>query len=295
MSPRRVLVTGPTGNVGREVVRVLLARGVAVRAGHHRPDSCRARLGDEVEVVHLDLRDPGSYAAAARGCDAAFLLRPPAISDTRSTLNRFIDVARAAGVGHLVFLSVAGAERNRFVPHHAVEEHLRALGPDHTLLRPGFFAQNFQDAYRRDVVEDDRVYVPVGRGRVAFVDLRDVAEVAAQALLEPAEHRGRAHTLTGPEAITFEHAAALLSDAIGRTVTYQPASVLGYVRHLRRRSLPWAQVLVQTALHVGLRFGHAAKVDPTLCSLLGRPGHTFGDYVRARASEWSRSSASLDR
>jgi uncharacterized protein YbjT (DUF2867 family) len=218
-----------------------------------------------------------------------FLLRPPAIADTKRTLVPFIDTAREQGVGHVVFLSVAGAEKNTFVPHHAVEAHLRARGHQYTLLRPGFFAQNLQDAYRRDIIEDDRLYVPAGRGRVAFVDLRDVAEVAALALCEPAAHHAKAYTLTGPEAIGFEHAAELLSGVLGRAIRYEPASVLGYVRHLRHRTLPWGQVAVQTLLHVGLRLGQAKAVDPTLASLLGRPGHTLREYVRDHAEVWKTS------
>lgn len=286
-----VLVTGPTGNTGREVVHALLERGVEVRAAHLRPDDVRARFGDAVQAARLDLRDPTSWAAAARGCTRMFLLRPPAISDTKRTLVPFIDVAREQGVGHVVFLSVAGAGENEIVPHHAVEAHLRARGPEHTILRPGFFAQNLQDAYRRDIVEDDRLYVPAGRGRAAFVDLRDVAEVAAMALREPAAHREQAYTLTGPEAIGFAEAAALLSKALGRTVKYEPASMLGYALHLRRRGLPWAQVVVQTILHVGLRLGQAQAVDPTLASLLGRPGRTLGEYVRDHAALWAAPSA----
>lgn len=287
--PDAILVTGPTGNAGREVVRVLLERGATVRAGHHHPDDVRARFGDAVAAVRLDLRDPATWAEAARGCSSMFLLRPPAIANTKETLVPFVDVAREQGVGHVVFLSVMGAGENKIVPHHAVEAHLQRRGPEHTILRPGFFAQNLQDAYRRDIVEDDRLYVPAGRGRAAFVDLRDVAEVAALALCEPAEHREQAYTLTGPEAIGFEQVAAHLSKALGRTVTYEPASVLGYARHLRRRGLPWGQVVVQTILHVGLRFGQAEAVDPTLASLLGRPGRTLGEYVRDHAALWAAS------
>lgn len=287
MTSEVVLVTGPTGNTGREVVHALLERGAAVRAGHHRPEDVRARLGGAVEPVRLDLRDPTTWAAATRGCSRMFLLRPPAISDTKRTLVPFIDVARAEGVSHVVFLSVAGAGENKIVPHHAVEAHLRARGPEHTILRPGFFAQNLQDAYRRDIVEDDRLYVPAGRGLAAFVDLRDVAEVAAMALCEPAAHREHAYTLTGPEAIGFDRVAALLSEVLGRAVRYEPASMLGYVLHLRRRALPWAQAVVQTILHVGLRLGQAETVDPTLASLLGRPGRTLGEYVRDHATLWA--------
>jgi uncharacterized protein YbjT (DUF2867 family) len=285
--PDVMLVTGPTGNAGREVVRALLERGARVRAGHHRPEEARARLGNAVEVVRLDLRDPATWAAAARGCSSMFLLRPPAIANTKQTLVPFVDVARAQGVGHVVFLSVMGAGENAIVPHHAVEAHLRARGPAHTLLRPGFFAQNLQDAYLRDIVEDDRLYVPSGRGRAAFVDLRDVGEAAALALCEPMAHREQAYTLTGPEAVDFDRAAVLLTEALGRRVRYEPASVLGYVRHLRRRGLPWAQAVVQTILHVGLRLGQAETVDPTLASLLSRPGRTLGEYVRDHAELWA--------
>ncbi|MEO5731027.1 MAG: NAD(P)H-binding protein, partial [Byssovorax sp.] len=173
----RVLVTGASGNVGREVVRALRARGVAVRAAASS-SAPREALGDDVETVKLDLRDPGTFAGAVQGCSALFLLRPPAIADTKRTLNPFIDAARAGGIGPVVFLSVAGAEKNKIVPHHAVEAHLIARGGDFTLLRPGFFAQNFGDAYRRDLAEDDRIFVPAGDGLVTFVDARDLGEVA---------------------------------------------------------------------------------------------------------------------
>jgi uncharacterized protein YbjT (DUF2867 family) len=200
-----------------------------------------------------------------------------------------VDAARAAGVGPVVFLSVAGAGTNKLVPHHDVEAHLIQRGGAYTLLRPGFFAQNLQDAYRRDLVEDDRLYVPAGRGRVTFVDGRDLAEVAATCLLDPDRHAGQAYTLTGPEPVTFEEAAALLTRALGRPIRYVPASIPGYLLHLRRRrGLPWAQAGVQTILHVGLRFGQAERVDPTLEGLLGRRPGTLARYIEDHAALWRR-------
>ena len=282
----RVLVTGATGNVGREVVRELRARGALVRVGG-RGAARKALDGDaSVEHVAFDFHDPSTFAPAADGCSAVFLIRPPAIADVRSTLNAFVDAARARGVEHVVFLSVAGAGKNKLVPHHAVEAHLAARVDGWTVLRPGFFAQNLGDAYRRDIVEDGRLYVPAGRGRVAFIDTRDIAQVAALALCDPARHTGKAYTLTGPEAVTFDDAAAILSRALGRSIRYAPASVAGYALHLRRRGLPAGQIAVQTILHVGLRFGQAEAVDPTLAALLGRPGGTLAEYVRDHAATW---------
>jgi len=243
-------------------------------------------FGSEVQAVPLDFRDPRTFEAAVVGCSELFLLRPPAISNTAQTLNPFIDVARARGVGHVVFLSVAGAGQNKIVPHHAVEVHLALRGADWTVLRPGFFAQNLEAAYLQDIREDDRLYVPAGRARVAFVDVRDVAEVAASALLEPSVHVGRAYTLTGAEALTFEAVAELLSNAIGRSIRYVPATALGYLWHLHRRGLPVAQALVQTLLHVGLRFGQAEDIDPTLESLLDRTPRTMRDYLYDLRATW---------
>lgn len=284
---KTVLVTGATGNVGREVVRALLSHDLRPRAAERDPARARAVFGAEVEAVALDFRDRRTFSCA-EGADALFLLRPPAISDVDATLLPFIDEAKRRGVRHIVFLSVAGAEKNTLVPHHAVERHL-VEGTGWTILRPGFFAQNFGDAYRRDIVEDARIYVPAGRGRVAFIDVRDIAEVAALVFASPAEHEARAHTLTGGEAIDFAFAASVLGDALGQTIRYEPASIVGYVLHLRSRGMPWAQVAVQTILHTGLRLGQAEKVDPTLERLLERKPRSFVEYVRDNVALWRES------
>lgn len=238
------------------------------------------------DVVEFNFLDAATYGPAVAGCNTVFLLRPPAISNTGDTLNRFIDVARAAGVDHIVFVSVVGAGSNPLVPHHAVEHHLRHGPPGWTILRPGFFAQNLESTYRRDIQNDDRIYVPAGRGKVAFIDTRDLANVAVQALLDPLRHAGQAYTLTGPVALSFAEVADLLSSELKRTVRYTPASTMGYIRHLLDAGTPLIQALVQSALHVGLRFGQAERVDPTLGRLMDRPALTMAQYVHDRRTLW---------
>lgn len=277
-----MLVTGASGNAGREVVAALSRRGIAVRRA--------ARAGGDAsapDAVPFDFEDRGTWGAALAGASGVFLMRPPALTDMRETLVPFARAAREAGAGPIVFLSVAGAERSRWVPHRAVEDAL-AGDPSATILRPGLFAQNLQDAYRRDIVEDDRLILPAGRARVAFVDLRDVGEVAAMALGDPRAHGGRAWTLTGRLAARFSAVAEALTRALGGPIAYRAVSPPAYMRHLRRRGLGWGAVAILTALHVGLRLGQARDVDPTLASLLGRPPRSVFDYVRDHADLWRR-------
>ncbi len=282
----RVLVTAALGNVGSEVARECTERGLTVRAAGLSEAELKAGF-PALESVRFDFLDRATWAGALAGCDLVFLLRPPPLGDMDATLNPFVDAAYAAGTRHIVFLSVLGADRMKWVPHHKVELHLASTGKDWTVLRPGFFAQNLKDAYRRDIVEDARLYVPAADGRVAFLDVRDAAEIASLIFLEPNAYRQKALTLTGPEAITFARVAELLSSTLGKTIRYEPASVLGYIWHLyskRKQSL--MQVIVQTVLHVGLRRGDAEAVEATVENLLGRPARAVADYVTHDAEIW---------
>lgn len=275
-----IFVTGASGNVGSAVVDYLRSHQIPVRIGSRSPSP---------ETVLFNFLDPNTFESAIQGCDSLFLLRPPAIANTKDTLNRLIDVARSQNVGHIVFVSVAGAGDNPAVPHYATEQYLRQGSNDWTILRPGFFAQNLESAYRQDILKDDRIFLPAGAGRVAFIDTRDIGEVAAKILIAPTAHQAQIYTLTGSEAITFYDVATTLSEELGRTIAYNPASVPGYVIHLLRRKLPLAQILIQTILHVGLRFGQAETVDQTLPQLLEHPSRSMRDYIRDRRTLWLKS------
>ncbi len=281
-----VVVVGASGNVGSAVVRSLAAADIPVRAGGTNVHKLQERYPG-VPAARLDFADPRSFASALEGASGLFLLRPPPISRVGPTLNALLDEADKAGLAHVVFSSVAGADSNRIVPHHRVETHLARSTLSWTILRPGFFAQNVADAYRTDIVEQNRIQLPAGAGRAAFIDVRDIGDVAAVIFADPRAHRGVGYLLTGPQALDFDEVAGLLSAELGRTIRYEPVSVMTYLRHLRQQGLPLAQVMVQTVLHAGLRHGQAELVDLTLPRLLGRPARTFPAYLHDVRSTWA--------
>ena len=159
---------------------------------------------------------------------------------------------------------------------------------DHT----GVFTQNFGGAYREDIYENNRIYLPAGSARVTFIDARDIATFAVAALTNPGEFCGKAYKLTGPEALSFSEVAVILTNILGREIIYQPASILGYLWHLLARGMPITQAIVQTILHVGLRFGQAEIADDSLERLLRRKPYSVKDYARDHKELWNRSSSS---
>ncbi len=281
----RVVVTGALGNVGSGVIAALSQRGTDdIRVADINRPALADRFPD-LESVTLDYNDPSGFAPVVEGAERVFLIRPPAISRVGNTVNRFIDVAKTGGVRHVVFSSVAGAESNRIVPHHRIEKHLIASGMAWTMLRPGFFAQNIATAYRQDIVDDNRIFVPGGDGRVAFIDAQDIGDVAAVCLTENGhEHQG--YHLTGPAAVTFQEVADMLTSKLGRAIRYEPAPIVGYFRHLRRQGLVVPHAVVQTLLHTGLRRGDAEPITSTVERILGRPARTLDQYLDASLHLW---------
>lgn len=279
-----VAVTGATGNVGVEVVRRLQAEGLAVRALVVDPEAARERLGVDVDPVRFVFGDASTYEAAFAGVHALFLMRPPQIADVARRIHPAIDAARAAGVRKIAFLSLQGVERNPVVPHHRIERHLRGSGVPTVYLRPSFFMQNLSTTHR-DEIRGGCLVVPAGRGRTSFVDVRDVAEVAAKVLLEDG-HEGRAYELTGRDALDYAQVAAVLSDVVGRRIVYADPSPLAFWRHARSAGHPVPYVLIMLALYSVARFGLAARVAPDLERLLGRPAIDVCTFAEDHADVW---------
>jgi uncharacterized protein YbjT (DUF2867 family) len=282
-----VLVTGATGNVGRQVVRLLLAAGEPVRAAARSRSAVVEAFGDTVEAVALDFTDPGTWDAAYIGVRRMFLLRPPHLARPRTQMVPSLERAGAVGVEHMVLLSLQGAERNPVVPHAALERWLRRSGLSWTFVRASFFMQNLTTVHVTDIRDRDQIVVPAGGGATAFVDAHDVAAVAAAAVLDPAEHRDRAWTPTGPQALTYAEVAASLSRALGRPITYTRPGVLTYARHAQTvLGMPTGMVLVTTAIYTAARLGRADGLTNDVSTVLGRPPVSFDEFAHRERSAW---------
>lgn len=292
-----MLVTGPTGNVGAEVVRLLRDEGVPFRAAAHDPEKARAwHDAPDLPVVRLDYDDRSTWPAVLDGVGPLFLLFPlPTPKAVNTRIVPFVDAAVAAGCSHIVYLSVFGGDSAKVIPHYPVERHIEATGVPYTILRCSYFMQNlcrWVSTHGVDIMDRGELFIPGGRGRITFLDSRDAATVAVDALRHGDRHTDRAYALTGPERLDFAQVARVLTEELGRPVRYTRPSLPRFWWRLRRRGVGVDTLAFMSVVYGLTRLGRNEPVTDELPALLGRPPRTLRDFAadyrpRFEARAWT--------
>lgn len=276
MVTETVLVTGATGTVGSRVAARLRERGAAVRVASRRPDPVRE---PGVERLPFDFLDPRTHGAAFDCVRTMFLVRPPALARV-SDLEPALRAGIAAGLRDVVFLSVQGAERLPVLPHARIEAWLRDSPLSWTFLRPSFFDQNLITVHGPAIRRFSELVMPAGRGRTAFIDADDLAEIAAAVLVDPGPHAGMAYTLTGSEALTYGEVAGIMTAVLGRTIRYRQPGLARYlVRARRDLGLSTGMTIATSVVYTTARLGIAGHLSDEGAVLLGRSLGTMTRFV----------------
>lgn len=207
---RKVLVTGGKGKTGRRLAARLAASGVAYGIGTRSPEGAKE--------VRFDWADRSS-ASAFNGCDAVYLVAPTDRTDHLAVMKPLLQEAIDRGVRRFVLLSSSLLEPGGPMMG-AVHDWLARNTSDWAVLRPSWFMQNFSEGpHAATIREEGTLYTATGTGRVGFIDAGDIAE-AARAILTAATPLNADVVLTGPEALSYDDAAVILSTVIGRTVRH---------------------------------------------------------------------------
>ncbi|CAL9583322.1 NAD(P)H azoreductase [Actinosynnema sp. ALI-1.44] len=256
------LVLGATGKTGR---RVAAALGSA------------ARPASRSSALRFDWSDSSTWAPALAGVSAVYLV-PPANNLDSAEVEAFVPVAVAAGVRRIVLLSARGID-----PADRREAAVRESTVDWTILRPAWFQQNFSEDFLFPMVRAGEVTLPMGAGGNPFIDARDIADVAVAALTSDA-HAGRVYELSGPEAISFPDAVALVAEASGREVKAVDVPEEPFTGALVEAGFSPEYATVLTASLAAIRDGHDAHLSTGVQDALGREPRRFEDYVKATAA-----------
>lgn len=280
-----ILITGATGNVGGEIVKVFARENRLVVATVSDLAKTRGRFPESIELRELDFKKAETFQTALRNIRQVFLMLPPGLGSVRQTIFPFIKSCQNARVEQIVLLSVQGAERAAILPHRKVEREILRLQIPHTFLRPSYFNQNFLVTHRDEIKFRNEIFVPAGRGRTSFVDVRDVAEVAFKAFFD-SHYLNKEYELTGTEALNYYEIADIFSGVLGKQVKYTNPSLIRFIwRGWReRRNLPF--VLIMAMLYTSARFGRAAHLTNDLEVLLARLPISFEQFVADYAETW---------
>ncbi|MBK0404543.1 SDR family oxidoreductase [Adhaeribacter sp. BT258] len=277
-----ILITGATGTVGNQVVNKLSNLNVKVRAGVHSIIKGENLKYPNVELCEIEFRKPESLKAAFTGVDRVFMITP--MTDDQVEIGKLlIDAAKAAGVKHVVKLSAAGAEAENGIQlgrwHREVERYLEESGLNYTILRPASFMQNFVNFYGDSIRKANKIYLPLGHGKVSFIDARDIANVAGRVLTSD-NFRNEALYITGPEALTGEEIAQSISEATGRQIEFVDVPEDAARQEMQQMNMPEWMVNALMELHQVCKAGQAATVTDTTEKVTGHKGYTFRDFCQ---------------
>jgi uncharacterized protein YbjT (DUF2867 family) len=196
-----------------------------------------------------------------------------------------IEAAKRAGVKHVVFLSLIGIEKARFVPHYKVEQYLQEVAMQTTFLRCSFFMQNLNTIHRKEIKERSEIFIPVGKAKTSFIDVRDIGAVAAVVLTEK-DHAGENYDITGSEGLDYWDVAQIMSEVLGRRINYRNPNPIHFLIETVRRGIPFRFAVVMLGLYTSTRFGMAEPITNEVERLIGRKPITFRQYVQDYRDDW---------
>jgi uncharacterized protein YbjT (DUF2867 family) len=264
-----VLVLGGTGTTGSRVTAGLRAVGRTPRVATRKPG--------EPGQVRFDWADRGTHADALRGVSAVYLLAPIGEAEPARLVAPFLADALDAGVRRIVLLSSSAVSDD--APGLGELPRLVRTAPEWAVLRPSWFMQNFTGEHLvAQGMRDGEIVTATGDARVAFVDAGDIAAVAVHALTD-AEPHNTEHVLTGPEALSYAEAAAIVTAHTGRPVRHRAVGTAEFTARLTASGLPGAFAAILAALDEDIRRGAEDRVTPAVEQVTGRPARSFRAFV----------------
>lgn len=279
-----ILIIGATGVVGGEIAHQLTAAGHQARALVRNPNKAEGLKQIGVEVVAGDAEDAASVEAALKDVGKV-LVSTSAEERLVEVQKKLFDTIRSTGAPHTVKISAMGAATNapfRFGKvHGAADRALANSGIPNTILRPAYFMQNFFGA-APTIASHNTFYLPIGDGKVALVDVRDIAAVAVKVLTD-GDHEGITYDITGPEALSGSEMAQTLSRALGKQINFVSADPEQFKKQVL--SVGVSQWLADGLIEMYTFFakGNAAKTTNAIQTIAGRAPNNFQEFANDHA------------
>ncbi|QDK45413.1 SDR family NAD(P)-dependent oxidoreductase [Bdellovibrio sp. ZAP7] len=280
----KILVTGATGNIGRELVGRLHDRQAHFVATSHQ----ESIFTPEVRHLKWDLGERSLVQEAVKDVDVLFLLLP--ISDSMLIYaQNAILAAKNSGVKFMILSSIMGADtESHFLLHRMhgeIEEMAKESKIPLVILRPNVFMQNFVTRHSESI-RQGALFLPESEAKSSYVDVRDIADVAIKVIENPWLYENRVIDLTGPEALSNEDVLAKISQTLGRRVTYVPVTEAATKHRLVREGLSSWMIDAYLSIHRAAREGMTAMVHPSNQQVRGVAPRSFDQFCTEVSHLW---------
>ena len=272
----RFLVIGGKGTTGRRVADRLASSGAEVIIGTRSPSGPQDRYFDWADKASL---------AAFDGCSAVYVVAPTDRIDHLDVMRPLLEGAMARQVRRFVLLSSSLLERDGPMMGE-VHAWLADNAPEWAVLRPSWFMQNFSDGpHARTIRDEDAIYSATGSARVGFIDADDIA-AAAVACLTSAEPLNDDMILTGPEALSYEDTAGILSEVTGRTIRHVALSGSALAERFEAQGLPPEYARILAGLDEAIRTGVEDRTTDGVARLTGNAPEAFRAFAERHSERW---------
>lgn len=278
-----ILVTGATGNVGREVIKFLKDEDVTVFAADINPEIVKIRFGDDVQFRKLDFYDSSTFESCLEGIDSVFLMRPPQIGKVKKYMFPFIDLIKKKGIKHVVTLSIADAMP--FVPHYKIEKYLEKSKITYTHIQAGYFMQNLSTTHKEVIQKEKDIFIPAGDGKISFTDVRDIAEVAAT-ILTKGTQKNRTLKITGDAAYDFYEVAEKMSSITNQPIRYSNPSGKEFKKKMLSYKFDKGMVRVMGFIYSSVKNHKSDKTYSDFEKLLKKKPITIDQYIEDYSENW---------
>ena len=278
------LITGPTGNVGMEVLQSLLelrTENKIIAGTKHIAKAQKKFAGQpSIEYRKLDFAHSSTFDDALIGIDIVFLLRPPQIAEIDKYFGPFLEAMQREKVRNIIFLSVQGVEKQPKIPHYKLEKLIESHGLNYVFLRPGYFMQNLTTTLWHDIKYSGQIYIPAGKLKFNWVDARDIGKVTAHILSDFEKYKNRSLEITGDEKITFNEVSEIMSEALGKNIRYVSPNLVSFFLRKRKQGVPVTMIFVMIMLHYLPRFqNQKIEITHEVKSITGQQPGRLKDFI----------------
>ncbi|MCB0746570.1 MAG: NmrA family NAD(P)-binding protein [Ignavibacteriales bacterium] len=280
-----ILIIGASGSIGLEVANRLIEKEKHVRIAVRDPEKAKKLKLNNSDFVHFEYTKEETFKPAFEKVKKILLVSPPSFLNIHKQVNKAIDDAIKEKVKLIVNISAMGTENDTKDPMCIIENHIINSGIDYVLLRPNCYMQNFKDLFRDFIKDDDEISAPAEDTKTSFVDLRDVADFAVQALLK-ANLKNKSYTLTGSQALNMHVISFLFTEALNREINYRKISEEKFKKILQGSG--WSQVTIEGTMQLCnyIKGNSNSQITDDIKKVLKREPIKFQKFIMDNLKNW---------